>query len=221
MFVTLNKLIVDVQTRISVVPGVGVQLYGEDSIASMILEGFYTCVDEEWWTHLMGWKQVGIDGVTGTITNDLVDNLTTLGIHSFSDIRSVWYGDSRQVIPELPGTINPFQLSGTFPTYISGTGDPARPIQVWPPQAIGPIYILGKIYRSRYVGNDIVPFDKIALVNYAAWKYTTDDGANPNQISSFERSYMIRMQQLKIQHNNKPQVLVPQGTNRDSWTVEN
>jgi hypothetical protein len=79
-FDTLSNNVQGVLQRLSEQPGIGTQIYEEDKIASMILDGFieHARLPDFWWPHLMQWiGPIALDGSTGTPTTVIGGNGVT------------------------------------------------------------------------------------------------------------------------------------------------
>lgn len=203
-FKTLGELIVACEKRLSEVAGTAVQVYSEDTLAYLIQEGYDFCINQAWWDHLMVWEQRTLDGINGRVTNDI----TT--IQDYFDIRAVFRDGSDRPLPTLPRDLNPFRLSGTTPLYYGADQTPRRLLSVWPKTATGVIFIHGRQTRATdFSADDVVMFDDVAMLNYACWKMSSDDGANPGQVEDFKATFNQRMKQLLDDYNSKPIQLDP------------
>lgn len=205
---TLGELVVACEKRLSEVAGTSVQVYSEDTLAYLIQEGFDFASNQAWWPHLMVWEQRTLDGTNGRPNTDITS------IQDYGSIRAIFRDGSNRPMAELPRDVNPFTITGTTAQYISADNTANRLFHVWPKTAVGSVAIHGMRGRSAdFTADDLVEFDEVALLNYACWKYSGDEGTNPGQCEDFKATFNQRMKQLLDEYNSKPIQLDPATTN--------
>ena len=216
-FLSLSDLIVRVESRLSEVPGMAVQTYSEDTYAVLLQEAFDFLASQAWWPHLMNWYPCTLDGSTGQI-NEFLNGATWTKtfnnkVFRYEDIRAVFTDMSNKPLPELPRDFNPYLSTGNnMATYIEASNTAGKLFRVWPMTATNMLYVHARTTRDQAVdfqSTDIVPFDTVALVNYAAWKSSVDDATNQGQSNLFEQTMSNRIKQLLDAYNSKPVMLDP------------
>lgn len=204
---TLEALIQDVVVRLTQVSGTAVQTYAEDHITKLLKEGFEMTAGDRWWPGLMQWFSYDLDGITGQPTASLqTDSL----IQQFTDIRVLFYADNTDPLPILSSSINPYRLSGTRALYVEPLADAldsnGRLFRVWPLESTGTVRVHAKVTAAGLFTDPAVyvPFDPVALINYACWLYTTNDASNPSASDNFFNVYKARKAQLIEKLNQMP-----------------
>ena len=202
---TFSDLITQTTTALSMVTGPGVQKYAEDRIAQYLQEIFDVAFSELWWPDYMQWFERTIDGTDGVVTA----NIDT--VLRFEDIRAVFKADTDITLTLLPSSVNPFNISGTTVRYYEGLAEDTatKVIQFWPKTSTDSVVIAARVHPSDFISTDIVKMDRTLLTNGAAWKYSEDRGTNPGATQKFQISFESRLNQLKIEYNDKPLKLDP------------
>lgn len=223
MFVTLNTAVSRVISALGQVPGLGTQTYSEDAIVELLQQVFDINSQKFWVPQQMKWFSKALDGVTGLPVSDFTN------IARYEDIRAIFFGTGQRPLPRLPADFNPFTMTGSTALYqeptVVGDTEPSatsnRLFRVWPLASAGTVYVHARQRSSTLFndGNNVIYFDDIALINGAAWMYTTDDGANPAGMGKFKEIYEERITSMQDAYNKQPIILdprVPMGTN--GWT---
>lgn len=219
-FLSIDDLIIKTEKRLSEVPGTSTQLYAEDIIAEHLIEGFEFCAEKRWWSHLMQWYPVTLDGVAGIPNADF--NPT---IDKFKNIRAVFASDRNRPLPILSSTINPFLITGSRALYVEPfSGPPNRLFRVWPLTSTNTLYVHARLIPSSADYKDqttILKFEPDILANYAAWMVATDEGTNPGQINTFEQRFLQLLSEENSKANEMPIILDTSGPIDpvDTWFV--
>lgn len=195
---TLSEMIVDVENALSQVSGTSVQVYAEDRISLYIQRAFNLVWDEVWWDDYMQWFERSLDGSQGIVTQNIND------IKRWEDIRAVFAENKERPLRGLPSTLNPFNLSGSTPRFISRHGDDNKMVQFWPKGADGKVYIHARVKPDDFAPNDDIRIDHDLILYGATWLYAEDDGTNPGAIDKNKMLFEQRLQQLKRERNNQP-----------------
>lgn len=202
---TFSDLITRTITRLSMVPGYGVQTYAEDQIAEMIYHKFVTARDQMWWDDLMEFTTLTVDA-NGLPTENVVRTLPAVPvgdeivINKYSDIQHVWRatGDDNP-IPSRPRRTNPNR------SLYQRTRGPnsTKVIKIWGAQSGEQFTLRYKLYYPMFDADDEVPFDEQLMILGACWDYLEDDGSNPMQIEKFKNLYVSRMETLAAAENGE------------------
>lgn len=209
---TLIDLVQRTITRLSMVPGVGTQIYAEDRIAEMILHKFIVLRSELFWDDLMSYVTLtcgpaGFPQETVVRVPSTPPNPTEVVINRFSDIQHVWNDGSDQPLVQMPRRVNPQRLlsSGSSSSKpLMYAPDAAHVIRFLPPSDMRVMYLRVKNYYPYFDATDEVPMDDQALILGACYDYLEDDGTNPSQIEKFRALFDARVQQLKREENQGP-----------------
>ena len=183
---TLGDIILDVETNLSMMGGIDVQTYGQPRIVLAINQAFVQIFEMRFWKRHRTYAQRTIDPTTGFTT-------TTFPVARYTDIQFMWADQAPKPLMELPSNVNPnaVTIRGFMP-------DAANVVRILPIGRIGGIDIL---YRSRptgrFVEDDEVPFDEIALCYKACILLTVSDGANMALAKMFESMLKDRMNTLE------------------------
>lgn len=210
---TLSALVQRVVTRLSMVPGVSVQVYAEDQIAEMIQHKFDTIRDMVWWDDMMTYVTVTQDA-NGRPVENVVRQLPSVPvgdeivINKYSDIQLVWAPNKREPLPGIARRDNPSGVLRQGDTCYK-LPDATKVIRFAPFRPGITMNMRVKTFYGRFAADDIVPFDDQALILGAAYDYLEDDGTNPGQIDKFRVLYTSRMDQLLSAHNDEDIPLHP------------
>lgn len=216
-FKTLSDLMTEVKQRISLVPGLAVQVYGEDKIASYLRERFESFAREPafWWPWLMDWRTGALDGITGVPAADAMFE----DVDSWDDVRGMFLNNDQRPLPQLPQEVNPFTFSfGSGQRYAEFHNSVTKRVRVWPLATTGTLYAHVRVVPSVTDLDDTMPFDWIALVNGACYKMSEDDGGNPAQSRKFLGLAEDALKRVKLAASQQPYILDPRvGTIPNDW----
>lgn len=224
MSYTLSELVQRSVTRLSMVPGVAVQVYAEDRLAEMIQHKFETVRDMAWWDDLMDWQEL-TQGADGRPTENVVRELPAspvgdeIVINQYKDIQFAWHPQRRDPLKTLPKRANPAgaMRSGTT---LYRVPDQAKVIRFLPFTAGLTMMIRYRKWYGAFEPDDIVPMDDQLLVLGACYDYLEDDGTNPGQTEKFRNFYNDRLGQLLMQENDEEIPIAPQPyLNSSRWQV--
>lgn len=186
---TMQEIITAVVTNLSMVPGVGAQVYAEDRIAQFVQRVFDLAFEEHFWHDYMEFVTRSLDGSTGTITSDVP-------FSRFKDIQTVWVAGTETKLTQLPRNRNPFLITGTYPKYVSPVQSDTRPLKVWPITATNDIVIAGRVKPDDFALDDEINLDHVLLEFGATWMYLEDDGHNGGAAEKYRVLYNDRFKQL-------------------------
>jgi len=212
---TLVDLVQRTVTRLSMVPGVAVQVYAEDRIAEMIQHKFETIRDMLWWDDFMEWQTLTQD-VDGRPVENVVREMPAapvgneIVINQFQDIQFAWKPDCAIPLKSMPRRTNPsgfFRVGSTVFT----APDQQKVLRFVPYTAGQLMMVRYKMWYGTFNPDDEVPMDDQVLILGACYDYLEDDGTNPGQIEKFFNYYNQRLQQLLSQENDREIPLSPQG----------
>lgn len=202
---TFEELISRTITRLSMVPGAGVQTYAESQIGEMIYHKFETARISAWWDDLMVYQELSTDA-DGVPTNTIVREYTDpndpkdeILIHSYTDIQHAWETGQKHPLPTTPRRVNP---SATV--YGKRVEPHAEKVVKFRNGGDGEKFMIR--YRQWYpmfLAQDTVPFDEQLLILGACWDYLEDDGTNPAQTEKFKMLYTERMELLISAEGNE------------------
>ena len=196
---TFADLITRATRRLSMVPGLGTQIYAEDVIADIIQQRFNMLYKQAWWPQFMSWQTWTLDGTTGRVT----DTITSLlkGDEPFEDIRAIWptSSDTDVPLPRLPGDVVPTTLTGTEPYYYEP--DNTKIFRILPTTATGTLELHVRTRPDDFTDDSTVDFNAEVLVFGACWDYVLDDGTNPEQAENFRMLYEGELHDYKARRN--------------------
>ena len=184
----VKDIVNDVINKLSQVPGVATQIYSAGRIQQFVQDAFLLELEEMWWPNYMTYiGPVPLDGVTGSLTQDLVGPLAT--ITEYQDIAGVFRDGSNRKLRELPQSINPLlQTNGLRSFYIAADyTTPARPFKVYPTNSTIAVVVWARQRPKLPLGlNDTVYIDQLLLSYDACWMYCVDDGTVPAQVNKYQ-----------------------------------
>lgn len=203
---TFEQLITRTITRLSMVPGFGVQTYAEDQIAEMIWHKFLVARDSLWWDDLMDYAMLTLDS-NGVPTDNIVRTIPTtpigdeIIINKYSDIQHAWYGTDKLPLKAMPRRNNPAATRLDYARLKAP--HPDKVIRFYNCNG-GTVHVRYRRFFEFFNAQDEVPFDEQLLILGSAWDYLEDDGSNPMQIEKFKNLYVERMELLASAENNEP-----------------
>lgn len=195
---TVDGIVRAAITELSQVPGLATQIYSTPRLQQYVQNAVLMELEEKWWINLMSYfYNVPIDPLTGWPTIDLVHPLGGY-VDEYADVAAVWTKDSNKRLLSFPRRVNPQTLLGqTSKFYIGPSGQPHRPITVWPPHA----HEVTIFARHRPVlpmtGTDRIWLDRVLILYDVCWMYAVDDGTIPAQINKFQVLATNRRRRLK------------------------
>lgn len=210
---TLAELVQRCVTRLSMVPGIAVQVYAEDRLAEMLWHKFVTVRDRLWWDDYMDYVQLTQDA--NGLPQENVQRtkpLTPIGdevyINKFSDIQYAWHPNRRDPLKYWPRRSNPAGVmrQGTTMYLLPHEAKVVRFVQ-YQPNLVMTLRV--KRHYEYFQPDDVVPMDEQVLILGACWDYLEDDGTNPGQTEKFRNFFVDRLKQLESDENEKEIPLAP------------
>lgn len=190
---TLQNLTQQTIRKLSLYSGVDVQIYAEDRIADMIVDAYNELIEERFWTDCMQWNEFNLSGSLGIVN----ENVSTY-IKDFNDIECIFSEyNKRQQLRKAHNTTIPQIIDGNVPQLYTKSANPNKIFAVIPYNATGKLYVRSRSKVTTFYPQDIVPFDKLALIYKVCWQYTVDDGSNPAEQQKFKQLFDNRMQELR------------------------
>lgn len=220
---TVDDIVNAVITELSQVPGVATQLYAAGRIRQFVQDAIIMEQDEMWWPQLMWQQKVALDGTNGWLVDDLKGPISF--IDEYTDIQAVFPDGSDLKLPELPQSINPFNIigNGIGAQFISADSVLHRPLKVWPLNSTGSIVVIARQTSPIPVSStDKVYIDPLLLQYDAAWMYAVDDGTVPAQVNKFQMLAQRRRKAVKANYTQHGLLLdprLPSGTLQDDFTA--
>lgn len=222
-FSSYATLITDAVRRVRQVPGVGTQLYSETVLGSYIQEAYEVLRKETWWPWLMRRTQGTLNGSTGVVIGT---PWSTVGLSDFDDIRAIYLGSYQHRLPMVSEDFNPLTLNGLqYARYVEPLSihdDPTGSIlfRLYPANVTGEVYVWARCDPVGLFTNPavLVPMNRFMLLNYAMWRYMTDDAANPGAAGAALQMYEKIKEQELMKVNSHPIYLNPSiGQVNDAW----
>lgn len=200
MYVTLNEIVQDIISLLSQAGGTGSQRYSQPRIELIVNNLFDQLYVRQWWPQLMDWYNLPLDGVNGLPVGDMS------AVKRYEDIKGVFFDGSDMPLPELPTTnFNPINVAPGQGLYISPQNAVVDKVfRVWSPTTVGNVQFWARLHPGRYTSNQVVKFDRTALVLGGAWAYAEDDGSNPGATQKFQNMFDSRMSILENELKDKP-----------------
>ena len=224
MAYTLSDLVQRTVTRLSMVAGVGVQVYAEDRIAEMIWHKYLMCRDQLWWDDLMDYITLTQDA-NGRPTENVVTELPTpevgdeIVINKYHDIQYAWSPYVRGPLKEIKRRDNPTGYMRQGRTLWIGA-DATKVVRFFQHTPGLEMALRVKRYYPYFNPTDIVPMDDQLMILGATYDYLEDDGTNPGQTEKFRNMFNERLDRLKSLENEKEIPLSPAPyTSNDGWQI--
>lgn len=223
---SLSDLVQRAVTRLSMVPGVAVQVYAEDRLAEMIQHKFDTVRDMLWWDDMMEWQVLTQDSM-GRPTENVVRLMPDVPvgdeivINQFKDVQYAWREGQSNPLRSISRRYNPMAYMRVGRTgYIAP--DQTKVIRFMPYEPGRQMLIRYRKWYGPFQPDDVVPMDDQLLVLGACYDYLEDDGTNPGQTEKFRNFYNDRLRQLLSQENDREIELSPSTyPDINGWQVVN
>lgn len=213
-FKSFTTLLAETVQRTRQVGGAGTQLYAEPVLSQYLQEAFDIVRAEDYWPQMMAWKSGTLDGSTGQVASGALSPIS-----DFNDILGIYYESYQERLPTLPLSVNPYSIVGSVARYveplaIADEPTPDKLFKVWPLTLTGTVRVHARVIPTGAFTNPavIIPFDHIYLENYAAWRWFSDDAANPAAANAALQVMEERKKQLIEMRNSQPSWLDPQQT---------
>lgn len=193
---TLNQIIQHCISRLSMVIGTSVQTYAEDRIKLMVIEKFETLFDEIFWNRHTVWKPFTLDGLTGTLVENVSDFFDRL-----SDINRISVSNNNVPLTSLSASLIPDLITGSSPKFYTQHENSSKVVKIVPFTSVGKVYINYRVRPKIADVGDEVPFDENCIVYAVCADYLSDDGDAQNS-SKFNELFHQRLEKLKSMDNN-------------------
>src|SRR5262245_23540849 len=136
---TMRDAINQVVRNMSLVNGVNMTPYSEETVASYIAAAHEHIIKEHEWAEMNVWRQRTLDGVTGKITELITDTL------DWKDIRRIYHEMYQTPVGLLSSYVNPLTSSlllgyrGLPPEEDNSTGSGRYLVGFYPPTLTGQV----------------------------------------------------------------------------------
>ncbi len=197
---TVEQLITEVETKIYQVAGVATQVYAQDNIISKIQESFFVLAQDpdKKWKRFRSYGIYTLDGTTGRATTLIKDTFK-----EYDHISAVYPKDADLPLTAFTLNQNPTRLSGTYPQNL--VADSIDCVKIVPATATGDIVVVGSIFPATpFTLETVVPFDYIALSNFVAFLYMSDDGSSPQAAERLRQTFEARYEHLRKMQDQAP-----------------
>jgi hypothetical protein len=192
---TFHDLIFRTLVELRQEPGVSVQQYAEDTLASILQRQFNIFFDHYWWpTYTTNRELFTLNGNTGEVIEDLVPK-----IKRSDDIRFIWLGNSTTPLSAMPPQLNAVTFRNFYETVPT-----AKLFRVVPITTTGSVTITYRTKPAPFMPNDEVMLDDDLLVCATCFNYLADDEDAPNAIKKFQDATAKREAQLREAMNKGP-----------------
>jgi hypothetical protein len=196
---------------LSQVPGIATQIYSAGRILQHVQDALLLELEEMWWPDYMCYLgPIPLDGVTGSLTLDLVGPLAT--ITEYRDVAAVFRAGTNRKVRELPQSVNPFTImSGLGTIYMTPDYTvPGRPFKIFPPDSTTGVVVWARQRpKLPLATTDTVYIDNLLLQYDATWMYCVDDGTIPAQVNKFQVLAQNRRRMIKAAFAQHPIALDP------------
>lgn len=190
---TLQNLTQTIIKKLALYSGTDVQIYAEDRIADMVKDAYKELIEERFWSDCMQWYEFNLSGSLGVVNENVIDNITDI-----NDIECIFseYNQRRQ-LRKAHNTTIPQTIEGDVPQLYTTSANPNKLFAVIPFNSTGKLYVRARHKLNEIYPQDLVPFDKLALIYKVCWQYTVDDGTNPAEQQKFLKLFEDRMRELR------------------------
>lgn len=205
---TFGDLIEAVQVRLSEVPGTATNLFSEELIGAYVQDAFDLVFGKHWIPEYKVQLERTLDGTSGIATSDIADTALSAYVARWDDIQLVFPDNSDVPLRLLPSRINPFELTGTYPRYVSALNT-NRLIQFWPKTSTGKVHILGRQRPIDFALTDPVKIDRPVLITHALWQAVENDSTSPGGAERYERAFKDALRDWIGNKSNIPVEMAP------------
>lgn len=190
-YVTVDQLVQRLTRLSGQVPGTSVQVYSTDIFVDMINSAVRMIARRYWWPHLMDTIVTATDGVTGVLTADLSK------IKDFTDIRSIFVGNSNRQLPLFSDLQNINLFSGTSacgfrPIRYGDSQYGNKLIRIVPATATETVVLTARYMPDTLTTASMLPLDQDMVLYAVLWSYFEDEGDNPQQAMKYFNLYESR-----------------------------
>lgn len=214
---TLREAITQVVRNMSLVNGVNMTPYSDDTILSYLIAAHEDIKGEAEWSEMVVWRQRVLDGVAGLVTELITDT------DDWKSIRRIYHELYQTPMPVLTSYINPIYNSSLAQGYRGLPPDEDHAgagkylVRFYPENLTG--NVLFQIERTVDFTDDtaVLPIDWWLHVYTASWMYAADDGTNPAQLEKYVRLAQRRMKQVMAAENSRPTTSSPGSIMPSQW----
>lgn len=216
--ITVRDAITQVARNCSLVNGVNMTPYSDDTILGYLIAAHEHIIGESEWAEMIVWRTRTLDGVTGLVTQLITDTV------NWKSIVRIYHELYQTPMPVLTSYINPLFDStlaqgyrGIPPEEDNATDAGKYLVKFYPPNLTGTV--LFQIHREVDFETDttVIPIDWWLHVYLASWMYAVDDGTNPAQIDKYLKLADKRMKQVNAMENSRPTSLTPGSIMPSQW----
>lgn len=215
---TLRDAITQVARNLSLVNGVNMTPYSDDTIVSYLIAAHEHIIGESEWAEMMVWRPRVLDGVNGLITELITDT------DDWKSVARIYHELYQTPMPVLTSYVNPLYDTSLAQGYrgLPPEEDNQTPagkylVKFYPPNLTG--NVLFQLHREIDLANDatVLPIDWWLHVYYASWMYAVDDGTNPAQIDKYAKLADKRLKQVNAMENSRPTSSQPGSITPTMW----
>jgi hypothetical protein len=203
----------------SLVNGVNMTPYSEETVSSYIIAAHEEIVKEHEWSEMTVWRQRTLDGATGKVTELITDT------KDWKNIRRIYHEMYQTPVGLLSSYVNPLSSTLLFgyrglPPEEDNISSSGRYLVMFYPNTISG-KVMFNIDRSIDFTVDpdllILPIDWWLHVYMASWMYACDDGTNPAQIDKYDKLSSKRMRQITSRESSRPSYMQPNQMIPNDW----
>lgn len=192
---TVNEIIQQCISRLSMVGGTSVQKYAEDKLFYMVVEKYENLFEEQFWNRHCFWQKFTLDGLTGTLIETVSNYFDRL-----EDIQSISISNNTQPLALLQPSIIPSSVEGSTPRFFIQHEIVSKVVKIIPVTSTGSVYIRYRKRNTPLKATDQVEFDKNCIVYAVCADYLSDDGDQMNS-QKFNELFHQRLEKLKANDN--------------------
>lgn len=216
---TLREAITQVVRNMSLVNGVNMTPYSEDTVTAYLIGAHEHIVKEHEWSEMVVWRQRTLDGVTGKVTELITDT------QDWKDIRRIYHDSTQTPLALLSSYVNPltssllFGYRGLPPEEDNTSSSGKYLVQFYPATLTGNVlfHIDRQIDFTADPDTVRLPVDWWLHVYMASWMYATDDGTNPAQIDKYDKLAQKRLRQITAREASRPSFTNPNQMIPNDW----
>lgn len=207
---TVSDLLGRIMTKLSLMGGLDVQVYGQPKIMELLQSTFNDVFDRRFWNCHMAFIMCNLDGTTGLVTGDLSSKLK-----SFNDIRNLWVPSQTSPLPRGPRDVTPSRVN--MLCYVP-EADTQKVFRVLPMYTNGTIDISYRARPARLAEASVVPFDDEYLIFEVCAQYMNLEGANTSAAKDFRDKADKRLAHLMwLESNGEFSMYGADTATQDQW----
>lgn len=216
--VTVRDAITQVARNMSLVNGVNMTPYSDDTVLGYLIAAHAHVLGEAEWAEMVVWRSRVLDGVNGLITQLITDT------DNWKDVIRIYHELYQTPMPVLTSYINPIYNSslsqgyrGLPPEEDNQTAAGKYLVKFYPATLTG--NVMFQLVRRVDFENDtsVIPIDWWLHVYLASWMYAVDDGTNPAQIDKYLKLSDKRMKQVTAMESSRSTPSTPGSILPSQW----